>query len=101
MAKIGDIFVATWGYDQTNADFFQVVKVRDKTISIQHIKSKITESSPQSMSGYSVPIRNAFDGKVKTKKLRTFYGKEVFEAGESMGLAEEWNGDPVGISWYA
>lgn len=29
--KVGDIFYASWGYDQTNVDFFQVIKLVGKT----------------------------------------------------------------------
>ena len=29
--KVGDIFESSWGYDQTNVDFFQVVKLVGKT----------------------------------------------------------------------
>ena len=29
--KQGDIFVSSWGYDQTNVDFHEVVKVAAKT----------------------------------------------------------------------
>jgi hypothetical protein len=28
--KVGDILVSVWGYDQTNADFYQVVKVNSR-----------------------------------------------------------------------
>jgi len=30
--KTGDIFVATWGYEQTNADFFQVINVGKRVL---------------------------------------------------------------------
>jgi hypothetical protein len=101
MVVVGDIFVSTWGWEQTNADFFQVVGLTPKGVKVRHIKSKITESSPQSMSGSALPIKNAFDGDVKTKRLRNNYlGETVFDAGESMGTAELWDGNPVGVSWY-
>jgi len=29
--KVGDVLEASWGYDQTNVDFFQVVALRGKT----------------------------------------------------------------------
>ena len=31
-ANVGDILVASWGYDQTNIDFYQVVELRGKTM---------------------------------------------------------------------
>lgn len=100
MAKIGDIFVATWGYDQTNADFFQVVGTTAKGVKVRHIKSKENVDG-QSMTGTAVPIKNAFDGAVKTRKIYMFYDQEHFNAGESYGSAEPWDGNPVHISTYA
>lgn len=101
MAQIGDIFVATWGYEQTNADFFQVVGLTKSGVKVRHIEDKKTESSPQAMSGYAMPLKNNFDGPIKTKRLRNSqYWGEVFNAGDSMGTARKWDGKPVGVSWY-
>ena len=32
--KQGDIFVSSWGYDQTNVDFYEVVKVAATTVTL-------------------------------------------------------------------
>lgn len=100
MIKVGDIYVATWGYDQTNATFFQIVKVREKTISVRKIRSN-EKVDGQTMVGYSTPIRDAFDGGIQTKRIIVYDGQECFRAGESFGLARPWNGEPVAISTYA
>jgi len=36
-AKVGDILVSSWGYDQTNIDYYQVLAVKNKTIKIREI----------------------------------------------------------------
>ena len=100
MSKVGDIFVATWGYDQTNADFFQVVKTTDKSVSVRHIKSR-QKIEGKTMIGTVVPIKNAFDGESHTRRIYIYEGREMFQAGESYGSAELWNGRPVNISTYA
>lgn len=101
MASIGDIFYSTWGYDQTNADFFQVVAVKNKTIMVRHIKKEVNDPKDGTMTGNAIPIKNAFDGAPKTKKLSARYdGQESFDAGNSMGSARKWNGNPIAISWY-
>ena len=42
--EIGTILVNRWGYDQTNVDFFQVIKVTEKTVVIRQIaKEKVKE----------------------------------------------------------
>lgn len=71
--KVGSIFICSWGYEQTNIDYYQVTKVNPsgKTISIRQIASN--DSHTGNMSGTSIPIPNAFtDSFAKTKKLNTY-----------------------------
>lgn len=43
--KVGDIFVASWGYEQTNLNFFQVVKkVGKQSVRVQEVKVPTTET---------------------------------------------------------
>lgn len=99
MVNNGDIFVATWGYEQTNADFYQVIAVTPKGVRIRHIKSK-EKTEGSSMSGYAVPIKDAFDGSPKTKRITIYDGEENIRIDSSQGLANKWDGNPVGISTY-
>ena len=56
---IGDIFYSSWGYDQTNVDFFQVVDLKGKrTAVVQEINAKSELCGD--WSGYTRPIRDAF-----------------------------------------
>ena len=41
--KIGDILYSSWGYDQTNIEFFKVVKVSKFSVWIQEIGKKVVE----------------------------------------------------------
>lgn len=41
--KVGDILYSSWGYDQTNIEFFKVVKVSEFSVWIQQVGSKIVE----------------------------------------------------------
>ncbi|HEM5454175.1 hypothetical protein HO944_09415 [Streptococcus suis] len=36
-ALVGDVLCSTWGYDQTNYDFYKVIKVTAKTITIEKL----------------------------------------------------------------
>jgi hypothetical protein len=38
--KVGDILYSSWGYDQTNIEYFKVVKVSEFSVWIQPLKSK-------------------------------------------------------------
>ena len=39
--KQGDILVSSWGYEQTNVDFYEVVKVTAKTVTLIPIERKV------------------------------------------------------------
>jgi hypothetical protein len=64
--KVGDVFVMSWGYDQTNVDFFQVVELRgQQKIKIREIAHKVTDRESAGMSEYVRPaigqfLKNAF-----------------------------------------
>lgn len=57
----GDILVSTWGYEQTNADFFEVVEVSPKTVTVRPIASR-EDYEAESMTGSAWPIPGAFRG---------------------------------------
>lgn len=40
--KVGDFFVSSWGYDQTNIDFYKVVGVTAKCVKIQKVNTRVT-----------------------------------------------------------
>ena len=43
--QVGDILVASWGYDQTNIDFYKVVKATEKSVWLQQVNSQIVDNS--------------------------------------------------------
>jgi len=58
--KVGDIFYISWGYDQTNVNFFQVVElVGNVSIRIKEICDKHVRSN-YSMSSYVSPVKDKF-----------------------------------------
>lgn len=42
--KVGDFFSSSWGYDQTNVDFYKVVGVTPKGVKVQAWKSETVDS---------------------------------------------------------
>ncbi len=44
-AKIGDTLVSSWGYDQTNIDFFRVVSVTPKSVRVLRCETTIVASN--------------------------------------------------------
>ena len=43
--EIGTILVNRWGYEQTNVDFFQVIKVTEKTVVIRQIAKETVKKA--------------------------------------------------------
>jgi len=53
--KVGDVFRCSWGYDQTNIDYYQCVELRGKrTMIVREIQQESQET--QSMQGECVPV---------------------------------------------
>ncbi|HAP9351160.1 TPA: hypothetical protein IWJ17_002698, partial [Enterococcus faecium] len=57
--QVGDIFYSSWGYEQTNVTFWQIVKLTEKTAWFQPIQKKTVEHY-SSMSGKVVPMKDKF-----------------------------------------
>lgn len=43
-AKVGDVLYTSWGYDQTNVEFFEVVAVRGKVVDLRERKQSYVET---------------------------------------------------------
>lgn len=66
---VGDVFRCSWGYDQTNVDYYQVTKVvGPKTIQVRKIAAMSWET--EFMQGRSVPATDEFIGPPMTKRVR-------------------------------
>lgn len=53
--EVGDIFYTSWGYDQTNVNFFEVIALRGKAVVIREVGSKIVHEGQGSNSVVAVP----------------------------------------------
>lgn len=109
--KVGDILYSSWGYDQTNIEFFKVVKVSEFSVWIQKVGSKVVEVTgwahqnvvPTDSSEYEVRIWEK-PGEYET---RTYPVKrhKIQEWGGSYGVSLSsysaaflWDGKPKGQS---
>lgn len=93
--KVGDIVYTSWGYDQTNIDFFQVVEVKGKSAVIREIGAKtVRDDGPYTE---VVAVKDAFKGPPMVKvvgpngmKVDNHYtykwdGKPVYQTGWGYG----------------
>jgi hypothetical protein len=73
--KVGDIFVDSWGYEQTNVDFYQVVaKPSPKTVIVREIACETVEGSEGMMSRDVRAVPNAFIGEEMKKRIDNYGG---------------------------
>ncbi len=58
-AKVGDILCSSWGYDQTNVDWYQVVEAKGKnTVVVRRIAANVTQTGWER--GDCSPIKDSF-----------------------------------------
>ena len=60
--QVGDFFEESWGYDQTNVDFYQVVRISEtgKTVWLRHVQSCAVHDDG-GPSTKVAPLPDAFD----------------------------------------
>lgn len=81
--KPGDIFVSSWGCEQTNVNFYQVISVHGKkTVTVREVRGDFIFS--QSMAGKVRPQKNDFISdpikrQIKTCSDRPFISIEDYE----------------------
>lgn len=56
--KIGDIFCSSWGYDQTNINFYQVISTTDRMVEVQEISG--AREYEGDMHGNTSAVKDAF-----------------------------------------
>ena len=100
--QVGDILVNSWGWEQTNIDYYQVVKVGNKTIDIQAIYSKVVEGSYYShgMACEVVAAKDSFIENGKSYRLRVKQEGRLSNP-ETYHHFTKWSGTAKYQSWYA
>jgi hypothetical protein len=99
---VGTIFVFSWGYDQTNVNFYQVVATTPKTVTIREIAQESLPGQPgcAPMSDLRVPIPHMFrPNKPEMRKRVQFLDGEPYLTMASYGWCSVWDGKPEYNSW--
>lgn len=88
--KVGDLFYSSWGYDQTNIDFYQVVRVvSENTIEICRCGSKQTDY--QNLSGHVKADKGNLQG--GANKHRVLYDMNGNPSFKVSSYARAWPTD--------
>lgn len=98
--KDGDVLVYSWGYEQTNVEFFQVVTgaTIGKMATIRPIESKRTPGAV-SMTGTSEPLKDRFSGPAQKRKVLALHNGPGVKL--DYGYGRLWDGKPERYSEYA
>lgn len=89
---VGDILYASWGYDQTNVDFYQVTEVRGKEILVREISLVVVGGGGPSEKVMAEP--DDFVGPPLRKRPQGTGNHTYVKINESK-TAFEWDGRPL------
>jgi len=96
--KVGDIFVSSWGYDQTNIDFYKVLSVKNKTAVLAEIGK--TRNYTGALNGTCVPDPTVVGKKCLTKRIQCYKDTPCFRL-TSYSSAYPWDGKAEYFSEWA
>lgn len=91
--QVGDILVSTWGYDQTNVNFYEVVAAGDKEVTIREIGQKVVRDD-----GYGSELVEPTPGRyvgAPMRKRPSGSGGHTYVRLTSFSSARKWEGKPV------
>ncbi len=110
--KVGDIFEMSWGYDQTNVNWFQVTRLSKGGVFVREIGSKGVPGTDGFMCQSVVPFKDSFLARSQWcggfdsnnpemfRKVNQGNWKPYFSI-RSRYYAYLWDGEPAYNSWYA
>lgn len=100
--KVGDIFESTWGYDQTNVDYYEVVGLTGASVKVRQIASTTARDTGLWAQRYVKPVPGQFIGEVMTKRIQEGWngGTPTFTV-NSYATAYLWDGTPTLETSYA
>ncbi len=94
--QLGHVLCSSWGYDQTNVDWYQVVAlVGRRSVQVRRIGTTMTEGSTHH-SGQCIPLIDSFHGDITTHRVNEHNGIKIGHQYASL-----WDGRPKFCSFYA
>lgn len=98
---VGDVLSRTWGYEQTNVDFYEVVRVPSAmTVTVCRLTSRKVSSNPQGMTAKEMPNIGEYMPDCEAVTVRARGAGEVGSRASKTGYLSKWNGLPVDTSSY-
>lgn len=102
--KVGDVLHYSWGYEQTNCEFYQVTATTPGTITMREIGQRTAPGSEIShgMADSRLALKDHFlkDAPEITKRVRYSESGPGYISMDH-GCCSLWDGRPKYCSWYA
>jgi hypothetical protein len=95
---VGTIVYNSWGYEQTNIDFYEVMSATKHFVTLRRLNQITTETG--FMCGPTEPILKSYRNAETTRHSVRRYGDEA-SISFRHGVGRVWNGTPQSCSWYA
>jgi hypothetical protein len=92
--SVGDIFVSSWGYNQTNIDFYEVVRKMKTMAAFRKIAKKVVGGQGQA-SEKVMPMPGKFTGPAIRKKVKAGWKGDAWIDLTSYSGASLWDGRPA------
>lgn len=101
--KAGDILSSAWGYDQTNYDFYEVIKVSGKFATLRHLEqvNSWKNDNPAELVGTTVPIPGKYQGKEFRRMIKPNHWSGFGVKVRDFAWAYPWDGKPKHFTAYA
>jgi hypothetical protein len=98
----GSILYDSWGWEQTNIDFYKVLKRSGDWVTIQKMTTK-QEYNSLAMSGYKIPVDLDSKEKPFRKKVKKYSDSEGFSIRDYAGggWCSLWDGQKKNFTTYA
>jgi hypothetical protein len=90
--QLGDVLVSTWGYDQTNVDYYEVTRVMERAIEIRPIRAECVDPSLTTEGLF--PVAGSYTGE-PMRKIPHVYDGRAYVTIESYAVASKWEGRPM------
>lgn len=104
--KVGEVYYDSWGYEQTNIDFYLITEVKEKSVMIQRIGKIFCEGGKES--GMSSNVKPDIENKIgqpeiKIIQIRVWNDKPTFFLKSRHGWISKYTDGERGVysSWYA
>jgi len=97
--EVGTIFVSTWGYDQTNVDYYEVTRSTTSSVWVRPL-AQVQMDAPAYMQERVAPLPLTYIGPERMHRVR-WSGDHVYFSPSSSASASVWDGERILATHYA